>query len=48
MFGTQTIARAQSFPLARWRDLLLKAIVVGGFILFSGLAMIDDLLFLFH
>ncbi len=45
MFGTQTNADHQRLQLAPW-DLLLKAIVVGAFILFAGLATIDDLLFI--
>ncbi len=43
MFGTQTTASHQRLQVAPW-DLLLKAIIVGAFILFGGLAMIDDLL----
>jgi hypothetical protein len=45
MFGTQTKESHQRLQLAPW-DLLLKAIVVGAFILFAGLATIDDLLFI--
>ncbi len=30
------------------RDLFLKVVVVGGFILFAALAMLDDLAFLFR
>jgi hypothetical protein len=48
MFGTQTMASARNVQFARWRDLLMKAVVVGTFVLFSGLAMIDDLLFIFR
>jgi hypothetical protein len=48
MFGTQTMARGQRLQVARWRDLFLKVMVAGAFILFAGLATIDDLLLIFR
>jgi len=42
-----TMLRIQSRPTL-WRDLLLKVLVVGGFILFAALAMVDDLSFVFR
>ena len=48
MFGTQTMATGQRPQVALWRNLFLKVIVVGAFILFTGLATIDDLLLIFR
>jgi hypothetical protein len=48
MFGTQTMARGQGLRVALWRDLFFKVIVAGAFILFAGLATIDDLLVIFR
>jgi hypothetical protein len=48
MFGTQTIARGQRLQVAPWRDLFFKVIVAGAFILFAGLATVDDLLVIFR
>ena len=48
MFGTQTMATGQRLQVVLWRDLFLKVIVAGAFILFAGLATIDDLLLIFR
>jgi hypothetical protein len=48
MSGAQTRARDQRLQVALWRDLFLKVIVAGAFILFAGLTTIDDLLLIFR
>jgi hypothetical protein len=31
-----------------WRNLLLKAVIAAAFVLYGGLAMVDDLLLILH